>query len=134
MAQSKTPVSLLNEYCQKHALLTPVYADVSKIGPSHNPRFVVSVKVGTRIIQSNECKTKQAAKHCAAKKMLHLLTEPPPLLGRVLQPEVSYADFIQEAEQHWEEMLLELEEENRRAKLLKANLNDASRASYKIAK
>ena len=63
----KHPISALMEYCAKNHLDPPEFIDVAIEGPSHNPTFIMKVKVDSIEYQPTDAsKTKKEAKTMAA--------------------------------------------------------------------
>jgi hypothetical protein len=67
MDNQRNSVSVLNEYCQKNKLQTPVYEIVKMEGQSHSPEITVLLKVnGLKDISSTAITKKIAANKCAS--------------------------------------------------------------------
>jgi ribonuclease-3 len=66
---SKDPKSALQEWALAHGHALPAYRTVSREGPSHAPRFVVSVAVGEES-GTGAAGTKRAAEQAAASDLL----------------------------------------------------------------
>jgi ribonuclease III len=62
--------SQLQELSQEKFSLTPAYDTISEIGPDHNKKFIVSVKIGNKIAGEGEGDSKQRAQTMAASKAL----------------------------------------------------------------
>jgi ribonuclease-3 len=71
-APPKDPKTALQEWALKRALPLPSYEMVAQSGPSHAPRFIISVKVGDATA-SGEAGAKRAAEQAAASALLGLL-------------------------------------------------------------
>lgn len=69
----KDPKSLLQEYLQADAKITPVYKLLSESGPDHKKVFIVGVYVGDKELARGEGLSKQDAEIEAAKKALEKL-------------------------------------------------------------
>lgn len=65
-APALDPKSALQEHVQARGEPTPTYRVVSTDGPAHDPRFVVEVLVGDRILGRGEGTSKKAAERAAA--------------------------------------------------------------------
>ena len=72
-AYNKTPISTLQEYCQKLGK-TPQYDLTATEGRAHQPQFVFTCRVGD-ICASGQGGSKKLAKHGAAEAVLKVLTE-----------------------------------------------------------
>ena len=70
---SKTPISTLQEYCQKLGK-TPQYDLICSEGRAHQPQFVYTCKVG-EFTSEGKGGSKKQAKHEAAQKVLQALTQ-----------------------------------------------------------
>merc|ERR1719466_229106 len=70
---SKTPISTLQEYCQKLGK-TPQYDLICSEGRAHQPQFVYTCKVG-EFTSTGKGGSKKQAKHEAAQKVLQALTQ-----------------------------------------------------------
>jgi ribonuclease-3 len=66
----KDDKSLLQERAQAQLGVTPVYRVVSAEGPSHEPRFVVEVVLGGRVVAQGEGRSKREAEQAAAHEAL----------------------------------------------------------------
>lgn len=60
-------VSKLNELCQKLNFEAPKYTIISRNGPPHNPRFVISCSFSNITVKSESLPTRRKAKENAAK-------------------------------------------------------------------
>lgn len=60
------PKSALQERVQARGEPSPTYRVVRSEGPSHEPRFVVEVRVGERVLATGEGPSKKAAERAAA--------------------------------------------------------------------
>jgi len=67
---TKNPVSIVLEYTQKEKLLKPVYVEISRVGPPHQPLFTISLKVGSFPPITAVGGTIMEAKQNAAKQFL----------------------------------------------------------------
>ena len=56
----------LQEWAQARALRAPTYRVVSRIGPDHDPRFVIAVDVESHAAAEGEGKSKRLAEQAAA--------------------------------------------------------------------
>jgi ribonuclease III len=65
-APSLDPKSALQERVQARGEPTPTYRVVRSEGPAHDPRFVVEVLVGERVLAQGEGASKKAAERAAA--------------------------------------------------------------------
>ncbi len=65
-APSLDPKSALQERVQARGEPTPTYRVVKSEGPAHDPRFVVEVLVGERVLAQGEGASKKAAERAAA--------------------------------------------------------------------
>jgi len=70
---NKTPISTLQEYCQKLGK-TPRYDLTATEGRAHQPQFVFTCQVGD-LTASGQGGSKKMAKHAAAEAVFKLLTE-----------------------------------------------------------
>ncbi len=66
----KDPKSLLQEIVQSQGYPTPSYEVIDEVGPDHNKRFTVQVKVGQKMMGEGRGKSKQKAQQEAAKEAL----------------------------------------------------------------
>jgi ribonuclease-3 len=73
-APPKDPKTALQEWALKRALPLPAYDVVAQSGPSHAPRFIISVKVGDASA-SGEAGAKRAAEQAAAASLLGMLPQ-----------------------------------------------------------
>ena len=64
-----TPVSRLHELAAQQKLEGPLFSTVSRTGPPHAPIFRVQVSFAGFVADA-ESSTVQAAKHCAAERLL----------------------------------------------------------------
>ncbi len=71
-APSLDPKSALQERVQARGEPTPTYRVVRSEGPAHDPRFVVEVLVGERVLAQGEGASKKAAERAAATAALAL--------------------------------------------------------------
>jgi ribonuclease-3 len=69
-AKSLDPKSALQERIQARGEPTPTYRVVHSEGPAHDPRFVVEVLVGERVLAQGEGTSKKAAERAAAQAAL----------------------------------------------------------------
>jgi ribonuclease-3 len=69
-AKSLDPKSALQERVQARGEPTPTYRVVHSEGPAHEPRFVVEVLVGERVLAQGEGTSKKAAERAAASAAL----------------------------------------------------------------
>ena len=69
-AKALDPKSALQERVQARAEPTPTYRVVHSEGPAHDPRFVVEVLVGDRVLGRGEGASKKAAERAAASAAL----------------------------------------------------------------
>ena len=69
----KHPKSCLQEYSMKLFKSTPKYSLIKKIGPDHNPNFLVNVSVNNEFQTSAEGKNIQLAEENAAKKLISIM-------------------------------------------------------------
>lgn len=65
-AKSLDPKSALQERVQARGEPTPTYRVVRSEGPAHDPRFIVEVLVGERVLAQGEGASKKAAERAAA--------------------------------------------------------------------
>ena len=72
----KDPRSLLQERTQRDLGQTPVYGVADRIGPPHQPTFVVEVRVGEQVLGRGEGPSKREASRQAAMVALEDETEP----------------------------------------------------------
>jgi ribonuclease-3 len=72
---SLDPKSALQERVQARGDPAPTYRVVKSEGPAHDPRFVVEVLVGERILASGEGTSKKSAERAAASAALELETD-----------------------------------------------------------
>lgn len=63
--------SMLQEWAHARRLPTPVYREVSRTGPAHNPKFQIAVVLPGREPAEGAGPSKQAAEQAAAAAMLH---------------------------------------------------------------
>lgn len=68
----KDPKTALQEWVLKRALALPEYLVEAQSGPSHAPKFVITVKVGDAVARG-EAGSKRAAEQAAAKNLLGML-------------------------------------------------------------
>lgn len=61
----KSPISVLQEYCQQNSIDMPVYTCEGN-GKSHQPVFRATCTVGMQTFEGTNCNTKKAAEHSAA--------------------------------------------------------------------
>ncbi|BAT60726.1 ribonuclease 3 [Variibacter gotjawalensis] len=66
----RDPKTTLQEWAQGGGLPMPVYTEVDRSGPDHNPRFTVEVAVARREPTQGTGKSKRAAEQAAALAML----------------------------------------------------------------
>ena len=66
----KDPRSLLQERTQRDLGQTPVYGVADRIGPPHQPTFVVEVRVGEQVLGRGEGRSKREASRRAAEVAL----------------------------------------------------------------
>lgn len=59
--------SLIKNHCEKNKLGEVCFVDVDKIGPDHEPTFIVSLLIGDKEVAVGQGKTKQKAQQDAAK-------------------------------------------------------------------
>ncbi len=71
-APTLDPKSALQERVQARGEPTPTYRVVRSEGPAHDPRFVVEVLVGERVLAQGEGASKKAAERAAATAALSL--------------------------------------------------------------
>jgi ribonuclease-3 len=69
-AKSLDPKSALQERVQARGEPTPTYRVVRSDGPAHDPRFVVEVLVGDRVLAQGEGASKKSAERAAASAAL----------------------------------------------------------------
>ncbi len=70
----KDPKTALQEWVLKRALALPEYVVEATTGPSHAPKFVISVRVGDAVGRG-EAGNKRAAEQAAARALLEVLPE-----------------------------------------------------------
>lgn len=68
--QLKDAKSILQDLAQTQLGITPVYRTVAAEGPSHAPRFVVEVVIGTHVAGAGEGANKRQAEQAAARRAL----------------------------------------------------------------
>ena len=68
------PKTALQEWAQGRGLALPDYRVVEVVGPAHEPRFEVSVRVGDRPSASAVAGSKRAAEQAAAERLLGALS------------------------------------------------------------
>lgn len=66
----RDPKTMLQEWAQARALPTPVYKEVERIGPHHNPEFRIAVTLPEREPAEGRGRSKRAAEQAAAAAML----------------------------------------------------------------
>ncbi len=69
----KHPKSYLQEYSMKLFKCIPKYNLIKKIGPDHNPNFLVNVILNDQFETSAEGKNIQSAEENAAKKLISII-------------------------------------------------------------
>lgn len=72
---SRSPISLLNEYCQQRQIPTPEYNTLKSDGPSHMPIFTMNVIVDKHEFVAEGASKKDAKSKCAAKAVQALGVE-----------------------------------------------------------
>jgi ribonuclease-3 len=71
------PISLLQEYCQKHGSPLPIYTLLEKRGADHNPLFVYQVQIQINdqpLEEIGKGKSKKQARANAASNIISKLT------------------------------------------------------------
>jgi len=66
----RDPKTMLQEWAQARALPTPVYRELARTGPHHNPKFRVSVELPDKPAAEGQGSSKRAAEQAAAAAML----------------------------------------------------------------
>jgi ribonuclease-3 len=66
----RDPKTMLQEWAQARALPTPVYRELARTGPHHNPKFRVAVELPDRPPAEGIGASKRAAEQAAAAEML----------------------------------------------------------------
>ena len=66
----RDPKTMLQEWAQARALPTPVYRELARTGPHHNPKFRVAVELPDRPAAEGTGTSKRAAEQAAAAEML----------------------------------------------------------------
>jgi len=66
----RDPKTVLQEWAQARGLPTPVYREVARSGPDHNPEFRVAVALPTFAPAEGQGRSKRAAEQAAAAAML----------------------------------------------------------------
>jgi ribonuclease-3 len=66
----RDPKTMLQEWAQARALPTPVYRELARTGPHHNPKFRVAVELPDRPPAEGLGASKRAAEQAAAAEML----------------------------------------------------------------
>jgi ribonuclease III len=66
----RDPKTMLQEWAQGRGLPTPVYHEVERTGPDHNPKFRVAVEIADRAPAEGIGASKRAAEQAAAAAML----------------------------------------------------------------
>jgi ribonuclease-3 len=66
----RDPKTMLQEWAQARALPTPVYRELARTGPHHNPKFRVAVELPDRPPAEGTGTSKRAAEQAAAAEML----------------------------------------------------------------
>jgi len=72
---TKSPISVLQEFCAQRGMMTPTYdliANEGNLGAAHEPLFVYRVVVG-EIVATGKGSSKKKAKHCAAQEALKVV-------------------------------------------------------------
>jgi ribonuclease-3 len=70
MRALRDPKTVLQEWAQGRGLPTPVYREIDRSGPHHNPRFRVAVELPGLAPADGDGGSKRAAEKAAAKAML----------------------------------------------------------------
>jgi ribonuclease-3 len=71
-ALSTDPKTELQELCQEHHRIAPVYRVAHEAGPDHARQFVVDVLLGGTVLARGEGRSKRAAEQVAARRALEL--------------------------------------------------------------
>ena len=66
----RDPKTMLQEWAQGRGLPTPIYREVERKGPQHNPEFRISVELPEHAPAEGMGKSKRAAEQQAAAAML----------------------------------------------------------------
>lgn len=74
-ANSKTPVSLLQEICSKSLLAPPIYDLVSTEGVTHSPTFAYKCHLTNEFVAVGKGGSKKRAKHAAALAVLEMVRD-----------------------------------------------------------
>lgn len=74
-SRAADPKSSLQEWAQARSLPTPVYTDISRAGPDHQPVFIVEASLTNGLKALGEAASKKAAQVQAATALLALLKE-----------------------------------------------------------
>lgn len=74
-ARAADPKSTLQEWAQARGLPTPIYSDISRSGPDHQPVFNVEVSLTNGISAQGEAASKKAAQVQAASALLAKIEE-----------------------------------------------------------
>jgi len=67
---ARDPKTVLQEWAQARGLPTPVYREVARSGPDHNPEFRVAVQLPSLVPAEGSGRSKRAAEQAAAAAML----------------------------------------------------------------
>lgn len=74
-ARAADPKSSLQEWAQARGIPTPVYADISRTGPDHQPVFVVEASLTNGLSAQGKAASKKAAQVRAATALLAKIKE-----------------------------------------------------------
>jgi ribonuclease-3 len=66
----RDPKTILQEWAQARGLPTPVYREVERTGPHHDPEFRISVKLPDREPAEGIGRSKRSAEQAAAAALL----------------------------------------------------------------
>ena len=69
--------SKLQEIVQKKYKTPPLYHVINEIGPDHEKRFTLEVRINKRVLGQGEGRSKKEAEQCAAKEALKTLRTNP---------------------------------------------------------
>ncbi|MBL4807207.1 MAG: ribonuclease III [Rhodobacteraceae bacterium] len=72
-SQAFDPKSALQEWAQARGLKPPKYTEISRVGPDHNPIFVVEAAISTGQAAQGESTSKKSAQVLAAQALFDIL-------------------------------------------------------------